>query len=201
MLQFVSEKERKFRVFIVLRVWSFLDTHERKTLRPSFYIPSLLWTRCCEGTLLLRYSWRLIHPYIQNIMPIWNQILHTIHIERIAKDVINANVMFDDINWWLLPLTSLMKIQHNKKNFKSLWINSSMKLQFNESQQFMIYSSHLDNKCNLNKVTYAKSCPNLLDQPKANMFCIQTRGIHSTNSITYKLNSDPSFLSNNNWTS
>lgn len=130
MLQFVSEKERKFRVFIVLRVWSFLDTHERKTLRPSFYIPSLLWTRCCEGTLLLRYSWRLIHPYIQNIMPIWNQILHTIHIERIAKDVINANVMFDDINWWLLPLTSLMKIQHDKKNFKSLWINSSMKLQF-----------------------------------------------------------------------
>jgi hypothetical protein len=68
--------------------------------------------------------------------------------------------------------------------------NSSMELQFKMNRNNLWYSSHLDNRRNLNKVTYAKNCPNLLDQLKANMFCIQTRGIiHPTNIIMHKFNS------------
>ncbi len=68
----------------------------------------------------------------------------------------------------------------------------------NELQQFMIFITFEQQCNNLNKLTYAKNCPNLLDQLKANMFCIQTRGIiHPANIITYKLNNDRSFLSNN----
>lgn len=51
----------------------------------AFYIPSLLWTRCCEGTLLLRNSWRLIPPYIQNIMPIC-QLKVTLLIDKSSID-------------------------------------------------------------------------------------------------------------------